>query len=175
MNKIKTALVSLTLMASAILPASNAFAANAEIINLVATNNGSTIHVEGRTNALAVAIEVMNNTGEVSVAGPETTSVVDNGFSYDFTGTFNTSTVYNVRVADYDAGTWYTIQTTTIEPDTPSDGGQGSTDAKQPNTGIAPKRSETADRATANISLGLSVIISSALAYAFYLLNKRKA
>lgn len=175
MKKIKSTILALTLVLSAILPA-KAFAANAVISDLTASNNSTSMHVEGTTSALAVAIEVMDEAGTTSIAGPETTSVVSGAFAYDLAGTFDTSVVYTIRVADYDAGTWYTVQTTAVEPvpdTTPSDEGQGG--ATSPDTGVAPKTSETADRATTNISLGVAIVVASALTYGVYLLNKRIA
>ncbi len=295
MKKIKNTLLAIMLAFASILPVSNTYAANATIFGLYAINNGSSMHVEGATSALAVAIEVLDENETTTVAGPETAPVSsENGrFTYDIAGTFDTQKIYTVRVADYDEGTWYKIKTkktisevtldiksplvgdeikktqvdngaggtmdapdknpvvtTTdknydikihawitaddlmtsnyfygkFEKDTDyftlvtleaNDGYVFATDLKvnlpngtlanssaydkygtiivkglratedtqpseeaipvNPNTGVAPKASETTDRAQTNISLGVAIIVATSLTYGVYLINKRKA
>ena len=170
MKKLKVILSAIAL--SLVLPLANVSATNEPINTLSATNNTSSIHVEGTTAALAVAIEVLEEDGTTSIVGPETTSVVSGAFSYDITGTFDTSKVYTVRAADYDNGTWKIIQTTAAT--TPASTTEG-TSATSPNTGVAPKQSEITDSATADISLGVATATATAITYTTYLFNKRKA
>lgn len=171
MKSIKYILTSLTLAFSVILPASNAFAVDNAVSTLSATTSSSAISVSGTTidGILAVAITIYDEAGTTLVAGPESTSVTSNAFSYSVAGTFDTSTVYTICAADYDGGSCTTVQTTVAS----SSSSSSSSTASTANTGTAPKASDSEDKAVQSISLGASIITASAILFGTHLVIKR--
>jgi|GEM_PF-1379051 len=179
MKMFKNILASLTLALAVFVPAANVSAVDNAVSTLSATTSASAIEVSGTTidGILAVSIEVYNEDGTTLIAGPESINVASNAFSYSISGTFDVNTVYTVKAADYDGGTFKSIQTTVSgtddETDDDSDSSESSS-AGTADTGTAPKASDSTDKAVSNISLGASIVVASAVVYGTYLVIKRK-
>ena len=177
MKKINYILASLIL--SAVLPVSGAFAAGGTIGSISGTVSSETVlHVEGEASSgtNVVAVSVYDEAGTTLIVGPETTETdTSYNFSYDFTGEFDASVVYTVCAADYDGGAQTCEQTTATTPDDPSgDSSDSGTTPGSGDAGTAPKGSETTDKAVSNMSLGVSIVVASAIVYGVHLVVKHK-